>query len=109
MVGDVFTIKFRDPKIIDSPRIREIGEDLGKSIANLETNKVVLSFTGVAFMGSAMIGKIIEFKKKCDNAGLDVRFCEISKNIMEAVTVLQLHRRWTIYKTMDEALKAFSK
>ena len=106
---NVFVIYFTDMKIIDDPRIGEIAEDLEKCLTNIETDKILLSFRGVAFMGSAMIGKIIDFKRKCDNAGIDLRFCNICDNIMDAVTILQLHKRWKIFPTETEGIESFRK
>ena len=58
-------------------------------------------------MASSMIGKIILLFKKCKEAHIDLRFCEVSDNIMEVFKLMKLDSRLDIKKTEQEALESF--
>ena len=60
-------------------------------------------------MSSAMIGKLVEFDKKCKAAKVQLRLCNINENVEEVFNLMRLNKVFTIDKDEEEALKNFSK
>ena len=60
-------------------------------------------------MTSSMIGKVILLSKKCKEAKIDLRLCEVSENIMEVFQLMKLTKILDIQKDEDTALKSFEK
>lgn len=105
LATNVLVVKFLDSRIIETTRIREIAEDLSKLLDQPQAEKFLLSFHDVQFMSSEMIGRLIEFKKKCDDKKIQVCFSDFTKDLLTAIKILRLHKRWTIYDSEFKALR----
>lgn len=105
---DILVVYFTDAKILDEARIQKIGKELmEKAEEAAEGKKMLLNFQGVQFMSSAMIGKLVLLNKKCKAAGLTLKFCAISPNVLEVFKITRLNRVFDIQTDEDKALKAF--
>ena len=104
---DVTVCYFEASKILDEAVIQALGQQLAQAADQAVSKKLLVNFRGVSFMGSAMIGKVILLNKKCKDAGIDLKLCEISENVMEVFKLMKLHKKLDIYKSEDKALDAF--
>ncbi|MCA9105859.1 MAG: STAS domain-containing protein [Planctomycetales bacterium] len=109
IVGDVLVVAISDSRILDQSQIEQIGYDLLQTVSTAPAGKVVLTLAGVEFMGSAMIGKIIQFNKKCKEAEAVLHLCSISANILEVFKVMRLQRVLKIFKDEESAIGGFDK
>jgi len=107
--GDVLVVFFTDAKILDEARIQEIGRELIDMVGTTPSGKLLLNFKAVSFMSSAMIGKIIQLNKKCREAKVDLRLCEISDNVMEVFKLMRLNKVLNIQKDQGKAVASFDK
>ncbi|NLX56420.1 MAG: STAS domain-containing protein [Planctomycetaceae bacterium] len=107
----VLVVSFTDTKILDEAKIQKIGSELiaAADAAAAAEKKMVLNFTGVDFMSSAMIGKLVLLNKKCKMDSVDLKLSDICGNVQEVFKIMKLNKVFDIYKTEDKALKAFSK
>ncbi len=107
----VLVVSFTDSKILDEAKIQKIGSELiaAADTAAAAEKKMVLNFTGVDFMSSAMIGKLVLLNKKCKMDSVDLKLSDICGNVQEVFKIMKLNKVFDIYKTEDKALKAFSK
>ncbi|MEL7496098.1 MAG: STAS domain-containing protein [Planctomycetota bacterium] len=104
----ILIIYFQDVRIIDERRIASLGQELGELINSTENNRMILNFRHVSFMSSAMIGKLVEFDKKCKAAKIELRLCDINENVDEVFKLMQLNKVFTIDKDEEASLKKFS-
>jgi len=107
---DILVVYFTDAKILDEARIQQIGKELmekGDEAAKTESKKMLLNFQGVQFMSSAMIGKLVLLNKRAKTAGLVLKFCAISPNVLEVFKITRLNKVFDIQADEDKALKAF--
>jgi anti-sigma B factor antagonist len=106
----VLVVYFTDSKILDEAKIQKIGSELiAAADAAAADKKMVLNFTGVGFMSSAMIGKLVLLNKKCKMDGIDLKLSDISGNVQEVFKIMKLNKVFDIYKTEEKALKSFDK
>ena len=108
----VLIVHFNDSKILDEAKIQQIGSELIEAAddATAATDKrLLLNFTGVGFMSSAMIGKLVLLSKKCKKDTVDLKLCNISPNVAEVFKIMKLNKVFEIYKTEEKAMKAFDK
>ena len=104
----VLIVNFTDAKILDEARIQQIGTELMEmNAAASQTKKMLLNFQGVQFMSSAMIGKLVLLNKKSKGAEVELKFCDISPNVMEVFKITRLNKVFKIYPDEEKALKAF--
>ena len=67
--GDVTVVRFRDPRITDSLEIEELGRELYQLAAEYSHGKLVLNFSEVEFLSSAVLGKLIRLNGKVKAGG----------------------------------------
>lgn len=105
---DVLLVQFTSQKILSDVLIAQIGREL-LELADQANGKMVLDFQGVTFMSSAMIGKIVLLNKKCKANSTTVKLCNIAPSIMEVFEITRLNKVFSIFDSVDEALKSFQK
>jgi anti-sigma B factor antagonist len=67
--GEVAMVQFLDRKIMDPAIIQELGEDLFALVEKEQRKNILLNFSGVDFLSSAALNKLIVLDKKIKNAG----------------------------------------
>ena len=105
---DVVVVSFKQTKVLDQPIISQIGAEF----ANLTTEaaaerRLLLNFSNVKFMASAMIGQILLLHKQCKKDRIDLKLCGISSDIMVIFKVMKLTKLLRIYDSESTALAAF--
>lgn len=106
--GDVVVVSFNDSKILDESAIRQIGEEFKKLTTEAAAErKLLLKFSGVGFMSSAMIGQVMRLSKQCKADKVDLKLSDIAPGIMEVFKLTRLDKILSIYPNETEALKAF--
>ena len=107
--GDVVVVSFTESRILDEGTIQHIGEELEKMVDRAEWGKLLLNFSHVRFMSSAMFGKLIKLNKKCKQENTHLKLCCIPEEIMEVFKLMRLHKILDIYQDENKALIAFEK
>ena len=105
-VGNVTVVNFVDKKILDEQNIQILGEELFDLVDNKKKEKILLNFGNVEYFSSAMIGKLLTLKKKCDAAHAELVICKIYSGAMEIFRMNGLDRHFAICSTEQEALEA---
>lgn len=104
----VLIARFQGGRIIDEAQIETLGREMNDLLTE-ESKKFILNFENLNFMSSAMIGKLIQFGKKCKNSGVDLRLCEINENIEEVFELMKLSSIFKIEKDEETARKKLNK
>lgn len=108
-VEGVLVVSFTDAKLLEETKIQQVGGELLEMVTRAQNNRLVLNFSGVTFMSSAMIGKLVLLNKKCKTDGVDLKFCEISSNVMDVFKITKLNKVFDIHPSVDKAVKSFDK
>lgn len=106
---DVLVVYFQDVRIIDESRIQLLGQELLNLVNNTGNDRIVLNFQNVSFMSSAMIGKLIQFGKKCDSTEISLRLCNINENVEEVFSLMNLGKVFKIDADEEKAIKKLIK
>ncbi len=106
--GDVSVVTFTDPKILDEAVIQELGGELFGLVEVDNRKAILLDFTGVEFLSSAALGKLITFDRKLKTAKGRLKFCGLVPGILEVFQVTKLNKVFDIRAERAEALAAFS-
>ena len=107
--GDVLIVYFTESRILDEATIETMSTDLDRMIDRSEEGKLLLNFSEVRFMSSAMLGKLVRLNKRCRSDKIDLKLCNISKEIMEVFKLMRLHKLLDIHANESRALSAFEK
>jgi len=101
--GDVFVLRFVDQKLVDSLAI-EIGEELFSVADQKDCKNVLLNFSGVDHLCSAILGKLLSLNRRMNRKGGKLRACEIAPSLRSVFT-------WTVLDTTEteaKGLRAFA-
>ena len=107
--GKVLVVYFTESRILNQTTIQQIGAELEKMADRAEWGKLLLNFSDVRFMSSAMLGKLIKLNKKCKQENTHLKLCSISEEILEVFKLMRLHKIIDIYQDENRALIAFEK
>ena len=107
--GEVLVVGFLESKILDSQRIEQVGRELQDIVPGAIHKKLLLNFNGVSFMSSAMITKLVMLNKTCKAQSVNLKFCEVSPNVLEVFKITKLNKLFDIQGEEDKALASFDK
>jgi anti-sigma B factor antagonist len=105
--GEVAMVRFTDRKIMDQLVIQELADELFALVEKEQHKDVLLNFTGVEFLSSAALNKLILLDKKLKTAGGKLQLCNLKPEIFEIFAVTRLTQLFAIKRTEQEALAAF--
>jgi len=91
-VGDVTVVRFRDQKIVEDISIQELGAEMFHLVEVENRDKLLLNFSGVDFLSSAALGKLITLDKKVKAQGGVLKLSNIRPEIYEVFTITRLNR-----------------
>ena len=106
---DVLIVGFSESKILDDARIQQLGKELVEQAAAAQGGKMVLNFSGVSFMSSAMIGKLVLLNKKCKQDEVNLKISNIAPSVAEVFKIMRLNKVFDIHKDEEKAIKSFDK
>lgn len=105
----VLVVSFSAAKVLDQSVIEAVGNELKEMVGRAEDGKLLLNFSGVKFLSSSMLGKLIVTYKECQKAKVDLKLSNIAPEILEVFKLTKLDRLLKIYDDEAAAMKAFEK
>ena len=109
-VNGVLIVGFSSGKLLDEFVIQEVGHELVEKVSEAkEGKKILLTFHGVSFMSSSMLGRLVLFLKKCKQEDVELKVCSISPEIFEVFKITKLNKLFDVHKDEQKALDSFNK
>ncbi len=105
--GDITVGHFLEASILDDQTIKDVAEELLELGDNSYQLKLVLNFSNVEYLSSAVLGKLVKLRKKIKEGNGGLKLCGIKPEIMEVFEITQLDSVFDIRDSQDEAIKAF--
>jgi len=106
-IGEITVVKFLDKKILDEANIQELGTELFGLIERDNCKSIVLNFTGVEFLSSAALGKLITLDRKVKANKGRMKMSNIRPEIFEVFQITKLNKVFDIRTDQAEAISAF--
>jgi len=97
---------FQNTRILDEATVQTLGTELLEAAARAKGGKMIVNFKNVVLMSSAMIGKLVLLRNRCEEAGIKLAFCEITENVKEVFQLMKLETIVDLYGTEEEAKTA---
>jgi len=105
--GIVFVARFLETKILNDMVIEGIARELNDLAAQEDCKNLLLNFTGVGFLSSSVLGKLITLNKRMKGKGGQLKLCEMKKEIHELFVLTNLTKIFDIYDDETAGLMAF--
>ncbi len=102
--GSVSIVYFQNTRILDEATVQTLGTDLLEAAARARDGKLLLNFRNVMLMSSAVINKLVELRNRCEDAGIELGFCEISEGVKEVFTIMRMQDLVKLYSDEQSAL-----
>ena len=96
---DILTISFVPNEILDALLIGQIQDELLAILKQTEKPNVLLDFRAVRFLSSAALGMLIRAYKRCDEARVRLKLCNLAPSIREVFKITRLDKTFEIHAT----------
>ncbi|MHC4593150.1 MAG: anti-sigma factor antagonist [Planctomycetota bacterium] len=102
--NDVAVVSFVTSRILDQSNVQQLGEEFDELVEKFKLGKIVVNFSGVTYMSSAVMGKLVSLLKKVQAARGKLRLCAIEDSIYEIFEIMRFDKMFDICSTEDEAV-----
>jgi anti-sigma B factor antagonist len=106
--GNVHMVLFKDKKILDDTVLDEIRAELAQLIGKASGPDVLLDFSNVEFMSSAMLGLLGQLHRKISTGHGRLKMCSIRPEIFQVFKLTNLDKLFSIHKDAPAALATFT-
>ena len=105
-LDDALVVHFHDSKITGELAISGLGDELYAIVGRPDCQKLVLDFSNVDFISSAMLGKLININRKMKEKGGIFTLCGVCPTIRLIFTYTHLETIFDIRDTQSDAVEA---
>ncbi len=95
-----------DEKILDESDIRGLGESIMPLLETSPSVNLVLDFSNVKFLSSAVLGLLIRISRKIYESQGQLKLCGIDPKIQEIFKITRLDRVFEIYPDRYDAVQS---
>ena len=97
------------PEAIDAVEIDTLNDAVLLQLQGNAQHPWIIDLTRTRYLGSAMLGLIVNFRQRIKTAGGKLILCGMSPRLVEIFRTCSMERLFTIQRTRPEALKTFSR
>lgn len=108
-IGEVGVVNFLTSQVLDEMNVQQLGKELDALVQKEHTIRMVINFSKIKFLSSAVLGKLISLHKKIAGEKGHLAFCSINKDIMQVFKITRLDKLIPIYDDEDAAVKGVAK
>ena len=102
--GEITIVDFIEEKILADRTIKEIREDLFSLFEQHGRKKMLLNFSNVVYLSTAMFSGFLLLNKAMNAAGGKLVMCNINDDIYEVFEITKHNKLFTIVKDEQTAL-----
>ncbi len=103
-IGDITVVHFHEHWISGFLEIESLGRELYGLAEENRRKKILLDFSGVEFLSSSFLGKLITLSGKLKARDAALRLCNIQPQVLEVFLVCKLDRIFDVRKDSADAL-----
>ncbi|HEV7281665.1 MAG TPA: STAS domain-containing protein [Pirellulaceae bacterium] len=107
VVEDVTVVTFRDRRLIDSPEVETLSKALFALVELGERRNLLLDFSGVEFVSSAVLNKLVKLQRTLVAGGGSLKLVHLDGELHRIFAMTHLDRMFEIHADVDEGLAAF--
>ena len=105
--GNVHIVVFKDKKILDDTVLDEIKTEINRLMGNATGLDMLLDFSNVEFMSSAMLGLLGQLHRKIGSGQGRLKMCGIRPEIFQVFKLTNLDKLFKIHNDAPAGLAAF--
>jgi anti-sigma B factor antagonist len=101
-------VTFVDEKILEEEHIRTLQESIMSVVEQAGRINLILDFSNVGFLSSAVLGLLIRISKKIYEHDGQLKLCNINPKVHEIFKITRLTKIFDIYQDVESALEGLS-
>jgi anti-anti-sigma factor len=102
-------IELNLPETVDNLEFDRMNESMLLLLDGKTSQPWVLDFTSVSYMGSSMLGLVVNVRQRIKSAGGKLVLCGMSARLVEIFRMCSMERLFTIVKTKNDAVKVLGR
>ncbi len=102
--GDVGVVTFTTSRILDQSNVQQLGDEFNALLTDHKLKKIVLNFSSIGYLSSAVMGKLVNLLKKVQAERGDMVLCNIDSSIFEIFKIMRFDKLFKIHETEDQAV-----
>jgi len=106
--GNVTVVRLGVHRILDELTIKKFGDELFHVADQPNCRNLLLDFTGVAGLSSAMLGVLLLLRKKMEKNAGSLKLCHVGPEIMDIFNATKLGQLFELLDNEQQGLKAFA-
>jgi anti-anti-sigma factor len=103
----ILIVRFGEHSILDEACVKRFGDELFHVAERNDCHNLLLNFTGVVGLSSAMLGIMLMLRKKISQKHGKLKLCLVGPEIMDIFHATKLGQLFEILGNEQQALKAF--
>lgn len=100
---DVVVVSFLGPELTDDDNIEILGREMFALVDQFDCYKIALDMTGISFITSSVLGKLITLHRKQSRNGGRLVLCNIGSGVMGTLQTSRLIDYFTTADDVDAA------
>ena len=108
-MGDAHVVNFLTSQVLDEMNVQQLGAELNDLVDKQYATRMVINFSKIKFLSSAVLGKLISLNKKIVGLKGHLAFCTINPDIMEVFKITRLDKLIPIFEDEQAAVKGVNK
>ena len=104
--GDLIVVRLGKHPVLDEATVNEISDELLGVAERPDCHRLLLDFSGVACLSSAMLAQLVRLHRKMEPKGEKVRLCGINSHLRSVFATTRLDRLFDIKDKEADAPKA---
>ncbi len=106
-IKDVTIATFHSARILDTAHVESIGDELYHLVERKDRRKLILDFTDVKFLSSAMLGVLLNVHSKIGKLKGQVVLCGLRPELYKVFKISKLEKMFPSYADEAKALTVF--
>jgi anti-anti-sigma factor len=107
-IGDVMVGRFTRRTILESSAIEAVADEMRQLVKTRSPQRVVLNFSHVESITSAMLGALVSLYNEIEAAGGRLVFCHVEPFLAHIFKVCKIPDQLKIYAGEEEAIRALT-
>src|SRR5438093_725656 len=103
--ADVHTVELTLPPIVDPVEFDRLNEGIARTVDGEPDGRWVLDLSGVQYVGSALLGLLVNVRQRIKSAGGKLVLCGLSEQVNKALRTCSLHTLFTCTHARGDAQK----
>ena len=104
--GDLIVVRLGKHPVLDELTVNKINDELLGVADRPDCHRLLLDFSGVACLSSAMLAKLVMLHRKMEPKGEKLRLCGITSHLRSVFATTRLDRLFDITDNKADAAKA---